>query len=301
LHGLGRVLKEYRPRRYGLRLAIASVILLCGIVLATLASRYTTYTRGGTEEDPGPVRTYKLYVWGQGVRDAGFLTSIAAGLCTLYYLLHTLRGFNLRAVLCEKGLLYQRWWRKVPCPWTDIESVYYARRPQWLVFSWYSYFLEINTRHGATIRFPSPLNVVIAPLYGQQLVQLALQILLHALCRSPFPNMEEIGKAIEREATAAILPRVQAALKGGEKVAFGILEMDPHGLSYGKSTLAWGRVGQLRINPVTFSYDQLQISEADGRSWAQIPVAQIGNLEVLLKVLKARLGKGVARTGARGA
>jgi hypothetical protein len=290
---------DYRPRRYWLRLSISAGVFVFGVVLAILSSRYEWETTGVTPERPEGF-THKKYVWGEGPRNVGFLTSIGAGLCILYYLIHTLRSLNLRAVICEKGLFYQRWGRKVPCLWTDIDSFYYARRPQWLVFSWFSHFCEINMRNGTTIRLPSPLNFPMMQTYIHPVVQLTLQVLIHALFRSPFPRTEELCKAIQREVTPAILPRVQAALKQGEKVEFGVLELNVHGLAYGTATLSWDRVEQVRIVPVQFAFDQLQIVDTDGHSWAQIWVAQIANLEVLLKVMDERLGKGAASLRAFG-
>src|SRR5262249_53527240 len=136
---LGILLKEYRPKRWALRLGIAVAVFLTGVAIIV----YYVNTREVIEEvteERNEVRTYARYTVPEPIRHAGDWMAVLGAFAVLYYLVWTLRTLNLRVAVHERGFVYRRWFRRIACPWTDIAKVYYFRQRQALVFSWTTYY-----------------------------------------------------------------------------------------------------------------------------------------------------------------
>src|SRR5262249_32903490 len=112
---LGILLKEYRPKRWALRLGIAVAVFLTGVAIIV----YYVNTREVIEEvteERNEVRTYARYTVPEPIRHAGDWMAVLGAFAVLYYLVWTLRTLNLRVAVHERGFVYRRWFRRIACP-----------------------------------------------------------------------------------------------------------------------------------------------------------------------------------------
>jgi hypothetical protein len=288
---LGPLIREYRPRRWALRLAIAAGIFLTGVAIIV----YSINTREIIErriDDSDRIRRSVQYTVPAGIRSAGDWMAVLGAFATLYYLGWTLRALNLRAAVHERGLVYRRWFRQVASPWAEISQVYYARQRQRLLFSWTTYYCRVVRRDGGSITLPSQLTKLIAGMGGTHegnLIRLGYSIFVHVFFRNPLPGMAELCNAIRGQAAAAQLPKVWQALQRGEKVGLGeLLAMGPAGLTHGNAVLPWGELEQISVGGgVGVSAGAIRFRRRGAEAlWLVVHSSALANRDVLLEVAR---------------
>lgn len=288
---LGILLKEYRPKRWALRLGIAVAVFLTGVAIIV----YYVNTREVIEEvteERNEVRTYARYTVPEPIRHAGDWMAVLGAFAVLYYLVWTLRTLNLRVAVHERGFVYRRWFRRIACPWTDIAKVYYFRQRQALVFSWTTYYCSVVRRDGRRITLPSPLTKLIAgmgPTYQANLFRLVYSIIVHVVFRNPLPGVAELCDVIRRNVTELQLPSAWQALHRGEQVNLGdALALAPQGLLHDGTMLPWRDLTSISVGGgvgVTAGMIRFQRRGGDGFALHSYTVA---NRDVLLAIARRR-------------
>lgn len=99
-----------------------------------------------------------------------------------------------------------------------------------------------------------------------------------------YNNVRELGKRLEQRVTQARHPVVEERLKRGETIDFGAhLSLTQTAILCDGASLAWDAFAGFRA-----SGGKILINAADQTAWASVPVSEIDNLQLLIKLFKER-------------
>ncbi|MCP5097810.1 MAG: hypothetical protein GY943_19865 [Chloroflexi bacterium] len=100
-------------------------------------------------------------------------------------------------------------------------------------------------------------------------------------------NLKQLSDTIQHQTSERLLVKATAEFNAGMPVVFGRLTASKEGLRYGNKMVLWSEVEdvQLRKGIVTVR------KQGKHTSWASIPVAQISNIFVLMRLVHQILGK----------
>jgi hypothetical protein len=293
---LGTPVREYLPRRWSLRLAIAAGVFVLAFFLAILSSRLKeTVTVPDPGNPEGPPRTHVVYKVRRGFRNIFNMTVLVGFGAVVYYLVWTLRTFRLRVVVCENGLLFERRWSRTRCLWADVKEVYHVKQRQQLLVSWTTWYCRVVKRNGEEFRFPSPLNFLFGGFLpgGRRVMlgQLVYQVFIQTVFRNPLPGIGELCDTVLQKTRPLLLAEMPAALDRGERVSLGpIIQIGPEGVRFRNSVLPWGDLDLVTCGGgVGMAAGILRLRQKSSQKWwLEVGSAYVANRDALLAILKQK-------------
>jgi uncharacterized protein DUF6585 len=96
-----------------------------------------------------------------------------------------------------------------------------------------------------------------------------------------FAKIEELGKAIQSNVSAALLPRYVQALNSGQRLTFGPLAIDRAGLYAGDKSLPWREIEAIKLQD---GHIAVKGAADDWYNWAPVSLAQVPNFWVFYEV-----------------
>ncbi len=94
-----------------------------------------------------------------------------------------------------------------------------------------------------------------------------------------FEGAEELGVLLAGEIARAKFTPTLEAMERGHWIDFGRFELGKAGLRAGRATLPWGEVEEFSVNKGV-----LRIFPRDGGAWESVPVTEVPNLQLLLRL-----------------
>ena len=98
-----------------------------------------------------------------------------------------------------------------------------------------------------------------------------------------FAQIEALGDAIQRNVSAALLPRHVQALNSGQRLSFGPLAIDRQGLYAGDTSLSWAEIAAVKLQNGAIAIKQVA---ADSCDWAPLKLAQVPNFWIFFQIVR---------------
>jgi hypothetical protein len=165
------------------------------------------------------------------------------------------RNWGKGAALYENGFAYKDSRGVRPVNWNDIEAVW-----------------QNVTKHYRNGVYNGTTYVYTVLTNDQKRMVLDTQL----------PGIEQLGNEILRGSSVALFPRYWQTLQGGQRVSFGPLAIDQHGIYHGTKSLPWSEIKAIRIHQGVIAVKK----EGGWFNWASVTVPQIPNFYIFYDLVK---------------
>lgn len=245
--GLGQLKAEYTPAGRGRWVSIITALILLaiagGLVLLALYMAYDTYVNRGLIKIAETVALPLIFV----------VICFGLGAAILF---SVWQNWTLAAALYENGVALNTRKGVQQVAWADVNAVWQA------VTKHYTNGVYTGTTHIYTVQSNTGEKLVFNDSLGK--------------------GVEELGRAIQTGAAAALFPRYWQALQNGQKLQFGPLALDKTNLYSGKKELPWAQIPSIKIEKGNISVKK------DGKgwfNWAAVSVPQIPNFYIFYELV----------------
>jgi hypothetical protein len=247
--GLGPLLSQHPMSRNG-RLGSVFLALVCfaatPLMVNLTAERYDLATN---TDSPVFVNTSPWYIYWPAALGAVLL------LLGIWLLFTMARNWKTAAAVYEQGLALSDPSGLRQFRWDAVDEVrqsvtkYYRNG----VHTDTIYVYTVRTHDGRTLKF-----------------------------NNRFAQIQALGDAIQRNVSAALLPRYVQALNSGQRLSFGPLAIDRQGLYAGDKSLPWAEIEAVEIQNGAIA---IKNAAGDWCNWAPVKLAQVPNFWVFYEII----------------
>jgi hypothetical protein len=247
--GLGPLLSQHPMSRRG-RLGSVFLALVCfaatPLLLSLTAERYEL---ANNTDSPAFVNTSPWHIYWPAALGVLLLLS------GIWLLFDMARNWKTAAAVYEQGLALHEPTGLRQFRWDAVDEVRQS------VTKYYRNGVHTNTLYVYTVRTND----------GQTLK-----------FNNRFAQIEALGNAIQRNVSAALLPRYVQTLNSRQRLSFGPLAIDRQGLYAGNKSLPWAEIEAIKIQNGTIAIKNVA---GDWYNWAPVELAHVPNFWVFYEIV----------------